>query len=120
MLMKATFAAAISTFCSPAICDELRSYTLTVTEQIRHEITVVAAEESSARADALLETRRTSGSGKPWWEPSPPSVLAHAHQAGGFAVIAIAPVPVRPGHYPVRTVLKWWPCPDFRLKRGSI
>jgi hypothetical protein len=100
MLMKATFAAAISTFCSPAICNELRSYTVTVTEQIRHEITVVAAEESSARADALLETRRTSGSGKPWWEPSPPSVLAHAHQAGGFAVIAIAPVPVRPGHYP--------------------
>src|ERR1700722_15784246 len=59
--------------------------------QIRHEITVVAAEESAARADALLETRRTSGSGKPWWEPSPSSLLAHARQSDGFAVMAIEP-----------------------------
>ena len=100
MFMKATLTAAISTFCSPAICDELRSYTVTVLEQIRHEITVVAAEESSARSAALLETRRTSGSGKPRWEPSPPSVLTHARQAGGFAVITIEPVPMRPRHDP--------------------
>ena len=58
MLMKATFAAAISTFCSPAICDELRSYTVTVMEQIRHEITVEANEEHAARADALAVRRR--------------------------------------------------------------
>ena len=88
MLMKAMLCGAISTFCSPAVCDELRSYTVTVMEQIRHEITVEASEEYAARTDALLEARRTSGSGKPWWEPSPPTVLAHARQAGGFAVIA--------------------------------
>jgi len=100
MLIKAMLGAAISTFCSPAICGELRSYTVTVMEQIRHEITVEAAEDYAARTDALLEARRTSGSGKPWWEPSPPSVLAHARQADGFAVIAIEPVPARPGPYP--------------------
>jgi hypothetical protein len=84
MLVKATLAGAISTFCSPVVCDELRSYTVTVTEQIRHEITVEGVEEYAARTDALLEARRTSGSGKPWWEPSPPSVLAHARQAYGL------------------------------------
>jgi hypothetical protein len=36
MLIKAMLGAAISTFCSPAICGELRSYTVTVMEQIRH------------------------------------------------------------------------------------
>jgi hypothetical protein len=106
VLIKATLAAVISTFCSPAICDESRAYTVTVIEQIRHEITVFAAEESAARAGALLETRRTSGSGKPWWEPSPPSVLAHAREAGRFAVIAIEPVPARPVHYPLGIVSK--------------
>jgi hypothetical protein len=100
MLIKAMLGAAISTFCSPALCDELRSYTVTVMEQVRHEITVEAAAEYAARTDALLEARRTSGPGKPWWEPSPPSVLAHARQSGGFAVIAIEPVPSRPGPYP--------------------
>jgi hypothetical protein len=105
MLMKATLTAAISTFCSPAICDELRSYTVTVLEQIRHEITVVAAEESSARAAALLETRRTSGLGKPWWAPSPPSVSAHVRQAGGFAVIAIESPPARQRHDPGADVI---------------
>jgi hypothetical protein len=100
MLVKATLAAAISSFCSPACCDELRPYTVTVMEQIRHEITIEANEDYAARTDALLEARRTSGSGKPWWEPSPPSVLAHARQSGGFAVIAIEPVPARPGPYP--------------------
>jgi hypothetical protein len=81
MLVKATLAAAISIFWSPAICNELRSYTVTVMEQIRHQITVEANEEYAARADALLEARRTSGSGNPWWKPSPPTVLAHARQS---------------------------------------
>ena len=106
MLIKATLAAAISSICSPATCDELRAYTVTVMEQIRHEITVVATEESAARADALLETRRTSGSGKPWWEPSPPSVFAHTRQSGGLAVISINPMPARPGHDPSRNSLE--------------
>jgi hypothetical protein len=106
MLIKATLAAALSSLCSPAICDELRTYTVTVMEQIRHEITVVAAEEYAARADALLETRRTSGSGKPWWEPSPSSLLAHARQSDGFAVMAIEPAPIRPGPFPFQPRLE--------------
>ena len=65
MLVKAMLAAAISIFWSPAIRHELRSYTVTVMEQIRHQITVEANEEYAARADALLEARRTSGSGNP-------------------------------------------------------
>jgi hypothetical protein len=99
MLVKAMLAAAIAAS-SPAVSNDLRSYTVTVMETVRHEITVVAAEEYAARTDALLEVRRTSGPGKPWWEPSPPSVLAHARQSGGLAVIAIEPVPIRPGHHP--------------------
>jgi hypothetical protein len=65
-----------------------------VLEQIHHEITVEAAAEYAARTeDALLEARRTSGSGKPWWEPSPPSVLAHAREAGGSAgVMKVEPL----------------------------
>jgi hypothetical protein len=106
MLIKAMLGAAISTFCSPAICGELRSYTVTVMEQIRHEITVEANEDYAAGADALLEARRTSGSGKPWWGPSPPTVLAHARQADGFAVIDIEPVLVAPGPYPGQTRLE--------------
>jgi hypothetical protein len=105
MLAKATLAA-ILIFCSPAIADELRSYKVIVMEQIRHEITVVATEAYAARSDALLEARRTSGSGKPWWEPSPPSVLAHARQADGFVVIDIKPVPATPVSYPGRTRLE--------------
>lgn len=100
MLVKATLAVAILVVCSPAVCDELRSYRVTVMEQIRHEIIVEANEEYAARADALLEARRIAGSGKPWWGPSPPTVLAHARQAGGFAVIDIEPVLVAPGPYP--------------------
>jgi hypothetical protein len=106
MLIRAALATAICTFCSPAICDELQSYTVTVMEQVCHEITVVAAEESAARADALLETRRTSGSGKPWWGPSPSSVLASARQSDGFAVIAIEPAPIRPGPFPFQPRLE--------------
>ena len=106
MLVKATLAAAISIFWSPAICHELRSYTVTVMEQIRHQITVEANEEYAARADALLEARRISGSGNPWWKPSPPTVLAHARQADGFAVIAIEPVPTTPALYPGQTRLE--------------
>jgi hypothetical protein len=41
-------AAAISIFWSPAIRHELRSYTVTVMEQIRHQITVEANEEYAA------------------------------------------------------------------------
>jgi hypothetical protein len=100
MLAKATLAAAIPIFCSPAIADELRTYKVVVMEQIRHEITVEATEDYAARTDALLEARRTSGSGKPWWEPSPPSVLAHARQADGFVVIDIKPVAATPVSYP--------------------
>jgi hypothetical protein len=106
MLVKAALSAAISVICSPAVCDELRSYSVTVMEQIRHEITVKANEDYAARADALLEARRTSGSGKPWWGPSPPTVLAHARQADGFAVIDIEPVLVAPGPYPGQTRLE--------------
>jgi hypothetical protein len=106
MLVKATLAAAIAATGSPAVSNDLRSYTVTVMEEVRHEITVEAAEEYAARSDALLEARRTSGSGKPWWEPSPPTVLAHARQASGFAVIAVEPVPIRPGHYPGQTRLE--------------
>jgi hypothetical protein len=62
MLAKAALATVIATIWSPAICDEVRSYTVTVVEPIRHEITVEAAEEYAARSDALLEARRTSGS----------------------------------------------------------
>jgi hypothetical protein len=105
MLAKAALATVIGTIWSPAICDELRSYTVTVMEQVRHEITVEASEEYAARADALLEARRTSGSGKPWWEPSPSTVLAHARQAGGFAVVEIKPaLATRP--YPGQTRLE--------------
>ena len=100
MLVKATLAAAITIFWSPAICSELRSYKVSVIEQVRHDITVEATEEYAARTDALLEARRTSGTGKPFWEPSPPTVTAHARQADGFAVIAIEPVPATPGPYP--------------------
>jgi hypothetical protein len=98
MLAKATLAVVISALCSSAFGDELRTYTVTVIEQTRHEITVEATEDYAARADALLEARRTSGFGKPWWEPSSPTVLAHAREAGGFAVISIEPVPTQPGH----------------------
>jgi hypothetical protein len=66
MLAEVTLGAAISVCCSPAVCDELRTYKVTVIEQIRHEITVEATEDYAARTDALLEARRTSGSGTPW------------------------------------------------------
>jgi hypothetical protein len=103
---KAALAIAIMTVWSPADAGEHRSYTVTVMEQIRHEITVEATEEYAARSDALLEARRTSGSGKPWWEPSSPSVLAHARRADGVAVIDIKPVLATPGPYPDQTRLE--------------
>jgi hypothetical protein len=106
MLAKATLATVTAMSCCSAVGDELRSYTVIVMEQTRHEITVEATEAYAARTDALLEARRTSGSGKPWWEPAPPSVLAHARQTGGFAVIAVAPVPARPGRHPGQTRLE--------------
>jgi hypothetical protein len=71
-------------------------------QQIRHEITV-EAEEYMARSDALLEARRISGSGKPRWGPSPPTILAHARQSGDFAVIDFKPVLATPRPYPGQT-----------------
>jgi hypothetical protein len=66
MLAKAALATVIATIWSPVFGGELRSYyRVTVMEQVRHEITVEAAEEYAARNDALLEARRTSASGKP-------------------------------------------------------
>jgi hypothetical protein len=100
MLVKAALAAAIAASSSPAVATDLRSYTVTVMENVRHEITVVAVEEYAARSAALLEVRRTSGSSKPWWQPSPPSVIAHARQSGDLSVIAVEPLPIRPGHQP--------------------
>jgi hypothetical protein len=99
MLIKATLAA-MAAFWPPAGAAELQLYTVTVLEQTRYDITVEANQESAARTIALLEARRTSGSGKPWWGPSPPSVFAHARQAGGFAVIDIKPMLTTPGPYP--------------------
>jgi hypothetical protein len=105
MLAKAALATVIAIIWSPAICDEVRSYTVTVVEQIRHGITVEAAEEYAARSNALLEACRTSGFGKPWWGPSPPTVLAHARQAGGFTVID-KPALATPWPYPGQTRLE--------------
>ena len=97
MFLKVTLTASIVTFWSPTICDESRSYMVTVLEQIRHEITVEAGAENAARTIGLLEAHRTSGSAKPSWEPSSPSVSAHGRQADGFSVIAIEPAPTWPG-----------------------
>jgi hypothetical protein len=91
MLIKATLVA-IATFWSPAGGVELQSYTVTVLEQIRYDITVDASEESAARTIALLEARRTSRFGDPAWKPSPPAVLADAREAGDFAVIMVEPL----------------------------
>jgi hypothetical protein len=106
MLFKVIVGAAISIGCPPAICDELRSYTVIVMQQTRHEITVRAVAESAARTIGLLEARRISGSGEPRWEPSPPGVLAHALQAGGVAVIDIKRAPTWPGYDPGRNSLE--------------
>lgn len=82
--------------CSPASSAEPQSFAVTVVEQTRYDITVAANEEYAARTDALLEARRTSGSCKPWWEPSPPTVISHAREAADFAVIKVEPlVPTR-------------------------
>jgi hypothetical protein len=83
---------AMAAFWSPAGGAELQSYTVTVLEQIRYDITVDANEESAARTIALLEARRTSRFGNPAWKPSPPAILAHAREADDFAVIKIEPL----------------------------
>jgi hypothetical protein len=106
MVSKTTLGAAIAaTFWSPAVSDELRpiKYKVTVMEQVRHEITVRADREYAARTVALLEARRTSGSPNPKWKPSPPSVLAHVHEANDFAVIDIEPLPSRATREPDRS-----------------
>jgi hypothetical protein len=102
MLFKATLVTAIATFCAPAVGDELQSYKVTVVEQIRHEITVEAEEEYAARTDAVLEARRTSASGKPWWQPSPPAILTHGQQSDGFVVIDIKRIPPLAAPYPAK------------------
>jgi hypothetical protein len=90
-LTKATLAA-LATFWAPAGAAELQSYTVTVLEQIRYNITVEANEESAARTLALLEARRTSRFAKPAWRPSPPAVLARTREADDFAVIKVEPL----------------------------
>ena len=84
--------AAMATFWSPARAAELQSYTVTVLEQIRYDITVDANEESAARTLALLEARRTSRFGNPAWKPSPAAILAHTREADDFAVIEVEPL----------------------------
>jgi hypothetical protein len=91
MLIKATLAAMV-TFWPPAGAAELRSYTVTVLEKIRYDITVEANQESAARTIALLEARRTSRFGDPAWKPASPAILAHAREAGDFAVIKVEPL----------------------------
>jgi hypothetical protein len=91
MLTKATLAA-MATFWSPAGAAELQSYTVTVLEQIRYDITVKANEEYAARTLALLEARRTSRLGNPAWKPAPPAILAHTCEADDFAVIKVEPL----------------------------
>ena len=84
--------AAMATFWAPAGAAELQSYTITVLEQIRYDITVDANDESAARTLALLEARRTSRFGDPAWKPASPAILAHAREAGDFAVIKVEPL----------------------------
>jgi hypothetical protein len=91
MLTKATLAA-MATFWSPAGAAERQSYTITVLEQIRYDITVEANEDSAARTLALLEARRTSRLDNPAWKPSPSAILAHAREADDFAVIKVEPL----------------------------
>jgi hypothetical protein len=83
---------ALATFWSPAGAADLQSYRVTVLEQTRYDITVDANEESAARTLALLEARRTSRSGNPAWNPSPPAILAHMREADDFAVIRVEPL----------------------------
>jgi hypothetical protein len=88
-------AAIVATLWSPAISDELRpiKYKVTLLEQVGHEFTIEAHDESAARAVALLEAHRTLGSRNPAWKPGPPTVLAHVHEGTDFAVIDIEPLP---------------------------
>jgi hypothetical protein len=90
-LTKATLVV-LAASCSLAGSAEPQSFAVTVVEQNRYDITVHANEEYAARTDALLEARRTSGSCKPWWGPSPPTVLSHAREAADFSVINVEPL----------------------------
>jgi len=102
-IIPATGFAIAAAFWSPAVSGELRpKYTVTVLEQVRHEITVEADGEYAARTVALLEARRTSGSPNPWWTPSPTPVLAHMRDADDFSVIDVEPKPSRPPPEPHR------------------
>ena len=90
-LTKATLVV-LTASCSPAGSAEPQSFAVTVVEQTRYDITVDANEEYAAQTDALLEARRTSGSCKPWWGPSPPTVISHAREAADFSVIKVEPL----------------------------
>jgi hypothetical protein len=91
-------AAIAATLWSPAVSDELQpmkymKYRVTVLEQVHHEFTIEAHDETAARTVALLEAHRTLGSATPAWKPGPPTVLAHVHEGTDFAVIRIEPLP---------------------------
>jgi hypothetical protein len=91
MLTKAALAAT-ALVCSAAGGAELQPYRVTVVEQIRHDITVEANADYSARTIALLEARRTSTFDNPAWRPSPPAVFAHTHEVGDFSVVNVEPL----------------------------
>ena len=97
MIVRAALAAVAAAFWSPANSGELRRYTVTVIEEVRHEIAVQAEGEEAARTVALMEARRTAGSSHPAWRPSAPSVVTHVHKANDFSVVAIAPSTLSPG-----------------------
>ena len=99
MLTTATLAA-MATFWAPAGAAELQSYTITVLEQIRYDITVDANEESAARTIALLEARRTSRFGNPAWKPS------WLHSRPGANWPRVSPAPVS-SPCPVETICSW-------------
>jgi hypothetical protein len=84
-----------ASFWPPAVSDELwpLKFKVAVLEQVRHESTVEADDERAAQTIGPLEARRTSGSRNPAWRPSPPTVLAHVHEANDFNVIDVAPLP---------------------------
>ena len=91
MIVRAALVAIAAAFWSPAISGEVKRFTVTVLEEVRHEVTVQAGDEQAARTVALIEARRTAGSSHPAWRPAPPSVVSHVHKANDFSVIAIVP-----------------------------
>jgi hypothetical protein len=97
MIVRAALAAIAAGFWSPATSGELKHFTITVLEEVRHEVTIQAESEDAARTIALMEARRTAGSSHPAWGPPPPSVISHVHKANDFSVVAITPSNSCPG-----------------------